>query len=109
MHTENHTFISRNFTDAEFAYCRTEPSFRTSFAARWVGKETVFKSLGFSFKAASAAMTEVEIVPNEAGVREVSLHGDAKAAAAAKGISTIHLSLIHSDVSFSSHLLAELF
>jgi phosphopantetheine--protein transferase-like protein len=42
---ENQTFISRNFTDAETAYCRAQPSFRASFAARWVGKEAVFKSL----------------------------------------------------------------
>jgi hypothetical protein len=31
-------------------------------------------------------MKEIEILPNEAGVREVTLHGDAKAAAAVKGI-----------------------
>lgn len=46
-------------------------------------------------------MKEIEILPNEAGAPEVTLHGDAKAAAAAKGISRIHLSLSHSDVSYS--------
>lgn len=95
--TENHTFISRNFTDAEIAYCHAQPSFQASVAARWVGKEAVFKSLGISSKGAGAAMKEIEILPNEAGVPEVKLHGDAKGAAAAKGISTIHLSLSHSD------------
>jgi fatty acid synthase subunit alpha, fungi type len=69
----------------------------------------VFKSLGISSKGAGAAMKEIEILPNEAGVPEVTLHGDAKAAATAKGISTIHLSLSHSDVSFTSHSLEELF
>jgi fatty acid synthase subunit alpha, fungi type len=107
--TENHTFISRNFTDAEIAYCRAQPSCRASFAARWVGKEAVFKSLGISSKGAGAAMKEIEILPNEAGVPEVTLHGDAKVAAVAKGISTIHLSLSHSDVSFTSRSLEELF
>jgi phosphopantetheine--protein transferase-like protein len=107
--TENPTFISRNFTDAEIAYCRAQPSFRASFAARWVGKEAVFKSLGVSSKGASAAMKEIEILPNEIGVPEVTLHGDAKAAAAAKGILTIHLSLSHSEVSFISRLLEVLF
>ena len=62
----------------------------------------MFKSLGVSSKGAGAAMKEIEILPNEAGVPEVTLHGEAKAAAAAKGISTIHLSLSHSDVSFTS-------
>jgi len=95
--TENQTFILRNFTDAEIAYCRAQPSFQASFAARWVGKEAVFKSLGVSSKGAGAAMKEIEILPSEAGVPEVTLHGEAKAAAAAKGISRIHLSLSHSD------------
>ncbi len=45
-------------------------------------------------------MKDIEILPNEAGVPEVTLHGEAKTAAAAKGTSTIHLSLSHSDVSF---------
>ena len=101
MPTENQTFISRNFTDAEIAYCRAQPSFQASFAARWVGKEAVFKSLGVSSKGGGAAMKEIEILPNESSVPEVTLHGEAKAAAAAKGISKIHLSLSHSDVSFS--------
>ena len=99
MPTENQTFISRNFTNAEIAYCRAQPSFQASFAGRWVGKEAVFKSLGVSSKGAGAAMKEIEILPNEAGAPEVTLHGEAKVAAAAKGISTIHLSLSHSDVS----------
>jgi phosphopantetheine--protein transferase-like protein len=99
---ENQTFISRNFTDAEIAYCRAQPSFQASFAARWVGKEAVFKSLGVSSRGAGAAMKEIEILPSEAGAPEVTLHGEAKAAAAAKGICMIHLSLSHSDVSSRS-------
>jgi len=106
--TENQAFILRNFTDAEIAYCRAQPSFQASFAARWVGKEAVFKSLGVSSKGAGAAMKEIEILPNEAGVPEVTLHGEAKAAAIAKGISRIHLSLSHSDVSFSLYSLERL-
>ncbi|KAI0264369.1 fatty acid synthase [Gloeopeniophorella convolvens] len=95
--SENPNFVSRNFTDAEIKYCRSQPSFQASFAARWVGKEAVFKSLGVSSKGAGAAMKDIEILPNEAGVPEVTLHGEAKVAAAAKGISRIHLSLSHSD------------
>jgi hypothetical protein len=53
-------------------------------------------------------MKDIEIVSNEACVPEVMLRGEAKAEAkAAKGISTIHLSLSHSDVSFSSLLLTD--
>ncbi|KAI0067274.1 fatty acid synthase [Artomyces pyxidatus] len=93
----NPTFISRNFTDAEIAYCNAQPSSSASFAARWVGKEAVFKSLGVSSKGAGAAMKDIEILPNENGAPEVTLHGDAKAAADTKGIQKIHLSLSHSD------------
>jgi phosphopantetheine--protein transferase-like protein len=102
--SENPTFISRNFTDSEISYCRAQPSFQASFAARWVGKEAVFKSLGVSSKGAGAAMKEIEILPNEVGVPEVTLHGETKAEATAKGISKIHLSLSHSDVRFSCSL-----
>ena len=75
--TENHIFISHNFTDAEIAYCHPQTS-----------------------DGANAAVKEIEILPNETGIPEVMLHGNAKAAAASEGISTIHLSLSQSDVSF---------
>jgi len=95
--SSNPTFVARNFTDAEVAYCRSQPSPQASFAARWAGKEAVFKSLGVSSKGASAAMKDIEILPNAEGVPTVALHGDAKAAAASKGISRIHISLSHSE------------
>ncbi|KAA1467738.1 fatty acid synthase [Dentipellis sp. KUC8613] len=95
--SSNPTFVERNFTEAEAAYCRAQPSPASSFAARWVGKEAVFKSLGVASKGAAAAMKDIEILPNESGAPEVTLHGDAKAAAESKGINKIHLSLSHSD------------
>ena len=100
----NPTFVSRNFTDAEITYCRSQPSPPASFAARWVGKEAVFKSLGVASRGAAAAMKDIEILPNETGAPEVVLHGDAKAAAESKGISTVYLSLSHSDVSLANSL-----
>ena len=45
MHIKTHSFISRNFTDVEFAYCRAQ---QVLFAARWVGNDAAFKSLGIS-------------------------------------------------------------
>lgn len=94
----NPEFVKRNFTEAEIAYCRGQPSSESSFAARWVGKEAVFKSLGVSSKGAAAPMKDIEILPDESGVPTVTLHGDAKSAAEAKGISKVHLSLSHSEV-----------
>ncbi|TFY76669.1 hypothetical protein EWM64_g7343 [Hericium alpestre] len=95
--SENPTFVARNFTEAEVAYCRAQPSPAASFAARWVGKEAVFKSLGVASKGAAAAMKDIEILPNQAGAPEVTLHGEAKSAAESKGIAKILLSLSHSD------------
>ncbi|EIN09976.1 fatty acid synthase [Punctularia strigosozonata HHB-11173 SS5] len=95
--SSNPTFVSRNFTDAEVAYCRSQPAPDASFAARWAGKEAVFKSLGVASKGAAAGMKDIEILPNEAGVPTVVLHGEAKAAADAKNVAKIHISLSHSE------------
>lgn len=97
----NPTFLERNFTEAEIAYCQAQPSPPSSFAARWVGKEATFKALGVSSKGAAAPMKDIEILPNESGVPTVNLHGDAKSAADAKGVSKILVSLSHSEVSSS--------
>ena len=77
--SHNSIFVSRNFTEAEITYCRSQPSLPSSFAARWVGKEAVFKSLGMKSKGATAAMKDIEIVNDESGVPTVRLHGEAKA------------------------------
>ncbi|KAI0348752.1 hypothetical protein OH77DRAFT_1526207 [Trametes cingulata] len=42
-------------------------------------------------------MKDIEILPDESGVPTVTLHGEAKAAADAKGIKKVHISLSHSD------------
>lgn len=99
--SHNPTFVSRNFTEAEITYCRAQPSPPSSFAARWVGKEAVFKSLGVKSKGGAAAMKDIEIINNESGVPTVRLHGEAKARATDKGISIILISLSHSEVSCS--------
>lgn len=95
--SHNPTFIGRNFTEAEIAYCQAQPSPQSSFAARWAGKEATFKSLGVASKGAGAAMREIEILPDENGAPQVILYGDAKAAADSKNIKTIHISLSHSE------------
>jgi fatty acid synthase subunit alpha, fungi type len=96
----NPIFVDRNFTEGEIAYCRSQPSPQSSFAARWTGKEAVFKSLGVSSKGAGAAMKDIEILPDENGVPTVTLHGDAKTAAQNKGIKKVLVSLSHSEVRY---------
>ncbi|KAH8117927.1 fatty acid synthase [Phellopilus nigrolimitatus] len=65
-------------------YCRSQPVPAASFAARWAGKEAVFKSLGVASKGAASAMRDIEILPDASGVPTVTLHGDARAAAESK-------------------------
>ncbi|KAJ3517947.1 hypothetical protein NLJ89_g178 [Agrocybe chaxingu] len=95
--SHNPTFLTRNFTDAEIAYCRAQPSPPSSFAARWVGKEAVFKSLGVKSKGAAAAMKDIEILNDDSGVPMVRLHGEAKLKAEERGIGKVLLSLSHSE------------
>ncbi len=96
--SHNPTFVARNFTENEITYCRAQPSPSASFAARWVGKEAVFKSLGIKSKGAAAPMKDIEIINGESGAPVVHLHGDARAKAEEKGIMNILISLSHSEV-----------
>lgn len=93
---DNETFLARNFTGAELDYCRQAPDFRASLAGRWSAKEAVFKSLKTESKGAGASLKDIEIVATATGPTVV-LHGEAKAVAAAKGVSTFDVSISHSD------------
>ena len=75
--SHNPTFVSRHFTEAEITHCRSQPSPPSSFAAHWVGKEVVFKSLGVKSKGVTAAMKDIEIVNDESSFSTVHLHGQA--------------------------------
>ncbi|KAJ3567004.1 hypothetical protein NP233_g6647 [Leucocoprinus birnbaumii] len=97
VRSNNPTFISRNFTDAEVAYCRAQPSPASSFAARWACKEAVFKSLGVKSSGAAAPLKDIEILNNTDGVPSVHLHGEAKQKAEEKGIAQVLISLSHSE------------
>ncbi|KAI1168827.1 fatty acid synthase subunit alpha [Nemania serpens] len=97
INIDNDTFVERNFTEKEIAYCRTTPSPQSSFAGRWSAKEAVFKSLGVQSKGAAAPLKDIEILPNEKGAPIVSLHGDAADAAKKAGVKEITVSISHSE------------
>ncbi|KAI0021549.1 fatty acid synthase subunit alpha [Xylariomycetidae sp. FL0641] len=97
INIENETFVERNFTEQEIAYCRKMPSPQSSFAGRWSAKEAVFKSLGVQGKGAGAGLKEIEIIANEQGAPTVTLHGDAEAAAKQAGVKDISVSISHSE------------
>jgi len=69
----NATFLDRNFSAAERAYCRRAPDPQASFAGKWSAKEAVFKSLGVSGKGAGAAMAEIEVLNGEEGAPVVTV------------------------------------
>ncbi|TGJ80111.1 hypothetical protein E0Z10_g8651 [Xylaria hypoxylon] len=97
INIDNDTFVDRNFTEKEIAYCRKTPSPQSSFAGRWSAKEAVFKSLGVQSKGAGAPLKDIEILSNEKGAPIVSLHGDAANAAKKAGVKEITVSISHSE------------
>jgi fatty acid synthase subunit alpha len=97
INIENETFIERNFTQKEQAYCQKAPSPQASFAGRWSAKEAVFKSLGVPGKGAGAALKDIEITSDESGAPVVNLHGDAQEAAKRAGVKSVSVSISHSD------------
>lgn len=114
INIENETFVERNFTSDEVAYCKQAPSPQSSFAGRWSAKEAVFKSLGVASKGAGAPMKDIEIIKDANGAPAVlvsflnptrwvsmltiaQLHGEAAAAAKQAGVQDITISISHSD------------
>jgi phosphopantetheine--protein transferase-like protein len=90
------TFTERNFTEAEISYCKASSDPRASFAGRWCAKEATFKALGVPSKGAGAAMRDIEVVATETGPT-IKLHGEAAAAAQAKGLKDFKVSISHSE------------
>lgn len=73
INVDNDTFLDRNFTTQEQAYCRASPSPQSSFAGRWSAKEAVFKALGVSSKGAGASLREIEVLSDEKGAPVVKV------------------------------------
>ena len=73
INIENETFVERNFTNAEQAYCQKAANPQASFAGKWSAKEAVFKSLGVPGKGAGASLKDIEITNDENGAPVVSV------------------------------------
>jgi len=97
INVENETFIEKNFTEHERAYCKQAASPQSSFAGRWSAKEAVFKSLGVASRGGGAALKEIEIINDENGAPTVNLSGVAAEAAKKAGVKQISVSISHSD------------
>ncbi|KAF2665751.1 fatty acid synthase-like protein [Microthyrium microscopicum] len=97
VNVANNTFLERNFTAGEQAYCSKAPNPQASFAGRWSAKEAVFKSLGVASQGAGAPLKDIEIGRDENGSPIVTLHGNAKSAAAQAGVKSVTVSISHTD------------
>ncbi|RMZ81472.1 hypothetical protein DV738_g2274, partial [Chaetothyriales sp. CBS 135597] len=97
INIDNETFIKRNFTAEEQAYCRKAASPKASFAGRWSAKEAVFKSLGVSGQGAGAPLADIEIINDTTGAPQVTLHGEALKAAKLVGVKHVNVSISHSE------------
>jgi holo-[acyl-carrier protein] synthase len=87
------TFRQRAFTAAEQEYCdkRRDPAER--YAVRFAAKEAVLKAMGLGL--GSCRLRDIEVVRASSGAPAAVLHGRAAELAAARGITTWHLSLTH--------------
>ncbi|KAJ8117239.1 hypothetical protein OPT61_g1528 [Boeremia exigua] len=97
INIENDTFIERNFTEKEVAYCQKAANPHASFTGKWSAKEAVFKSLGVKGKGAGAALKDIEIGNDETGAPTVQLYGHAQEEAKRVGVKSINISISHSD------------
>ncbi|EGP89632.1 unnamed protein product [Zymoseptoria tritici ST99CH_1A5] len=97
INIENQTFIERNFTEKEVAYCRKAADPQASFAGKWSAKEAVFKSLRVESRGGGAPLRDIEVLNDESGAPTVVLHGEAKAAANKSGVKSTTVSVSHSE------------
>ncbi|KAL6702779.1 beta subunit of fatty acid synthetase [Coniothyrium glycines] len=97
LNIDNETFIERNFTEKEIAYCQKGANAQASFTGKWSAKEAVFKSLGVKSQGAGASLKEIEILNDDIGAPTVQLHGHAQEEAKRVGVKKINISISHSD------------
>lgn len=107
LNLENETFIERNFSDAEIAYCSKSAHPQASYTGTWSAKEAVFKALGVKLQGAGASLKEIEIVRDAKGAPQVVLLGSAKNAAAQAGVKNVSVSISHDDFQATAVALSE--
>jgi len=83
----------RLFTDGERADAKSRPE---RLAARFAAKEAVLKT--FNVGVGATTWRSIEVLTSDAGAPSVRLHGSAHDLARAAGVTTLHLSMTHTDV-----------
>ena len=88
----------RLFTEGERAYCDRRGTPARHFAARFAAKEAAYKALAGTEAARHIHWQEIEVVNSPVEGRPMlRFHGAAAKRAAELGVSSIHITLTHSD------------
>ncbi|ODQ80013.1 hypothetical protein BABINDRAFT_8193 [Babjeviella inositovora NRRL Y-12698] len=107
LNIDNATFIERNFTESEIAYCNKAASPHASYTGTWSAKEAVFKALGVKSEGAGASLKDIEIFRNANGAPEVKLAGAAAKAASSAGVKKVNVSISHDEFQATAVALSE--
>jgi holo-[acyl-carrier protein] synthase len=98
-------FLNRIYTQREIRYCQRRKRALDHFAARWAGKEAVFKALGMGVRR-GLEWTDIAIQADELGKPEVLLGGATKELAQQLRLTNILLSLSHCRAYATAYALA---
>jgi len=90
IHRHGTRFLRKIYTERELNYCQGR---HRELAARFAAKEAISKVLGTGLN--GIFWREMEVIPDARGKPHVELHGNAKTTALKLGITTIALSLTH--------------
>lgn len=107
LNLDNETFLERNFTAAERAYCDKSSSPSASYTGTWSAKEAVFKALGVKSQGAGASLIDIEITRDNNGAPQVKLNDAAKKTADSAGVKKINISISHDDFQATAVALSE--
>ena len=89
-------FTKRIFTAAEIAYCERFKNRAERYAARFAAKEAAFKALGTGWRE-GIRWLDVEVVHQPSGKPELVLTGRAQQTARELGVTSMSVSISHSD------------
>jgi holo-[acyl-carrier protein] synthase len=89
-------FLHRVFTEGEIAYCQSMKFPERHFAARFAAKEAVSKAFGTGIGKAMG-WREIDVQRKETGEPFVILSGKAKELAEQRNVSSVWISLSHTD------------
>ena len=87
-------FLQRVFSDEEIKYCGRHIQASIHYGARFAAKEAFLKALGIGL-GRGVKLREIEVVHDDQGKPDLSLHGEANIQIGKREIKRIHLSLTH--------------